>query len=135
MLNTLAMTVVLALFLSPQQAAPGPEQFSGPVTTDSIYVVGEVVHPGTFQMRQGRSLSVSQAIALANGFTKAARPEKVEIIRYTSNGQHESTVVDARAVLTGAVPDVALNPNDVVFVPARINIRRVTDHWPILIAK
>ena len=120
------MTIVIALFQSTGQV---------PAAQDSIYVTGEVVHPGMFRVQQGQRLSISQAIALAGGFTKTARQERVEIIRNTANGQRENTVVDVRAVLSGAVPDVALNPNDVVYVPGRIEIRRVTDHWPILIAK
>jgi hypothetical protein len=33
------------------------------------------------------------------------------------------------------VPDITLNVNDVVFVPARIEIRKPTEQWPILIAR
>jgi protein involved in polysaccharide export with SLBB domain len=105
-----------------------------PITAGSIWMLGEVMHPGMFQMKQGQPLTIIQAIALAGGFTASARKENIQVIRSGVNGNRETAVVDGRAVLNGAAPDVALNPNDVVFVPGRIVGKSLLEHWPILIA-
>jgi protein involved in polysaccharide export with SLBB domain len=128
--------VVLMMASAPMFAAHPQGVDPAPVTSGSIWLAGEVLHPGMFQMSRERSLTISQAIALAGGFTKAARKENIQIIRKDANGNLETAVVDGRAILTGAAPDVTLNPNDVIFVPARIGTKySPLGQWPILIAQ
>jgi protein involved in polysaccharide export with SLBB domain len=85
----------------------------------AIFVTGEVTRPGTFPMRNGRSLTVTQAIALANGFTPVADKKATQIIRMKPNGlDRETVVVDLGQILRGDAPDMTLQPNDIVLVPA-----------------
>ena len=39
----------------------------------SVFVVGEVTRPNEFVLRNGKNITVAQAVALANGFTKEAK--------------------------------------------------------------
>lgn len=82
----------------------------------SIFVVGEVIRPGEFQLR-GVGLSVLQAIALAGGF----RPEAGNVIQVIRSvgPTRETITIDKHQLLTGSTADIRVDSNDVVFVPNR----------------
>ena len=82
---------------------------------NTVSVLGQVRRPGIYQVTADRSLSLTQAIALAQGFTMDADKKKVEITR---NGEPEKITVDLQAILLGKVPDVPLKAGDVIRVPA-----------------
>jgi protein involved in polysaccharide export with SLBB domain len=104
--------LVLALLLIRLAIPAMAQQQDQPANT--ISVVGEVTLPGVYSLRPNRTLTISQAIALAKGFTKSAYKKKVEITR---NGAPDKITVDLAAVLAGKVPDVPLQAGDVVRVP------------------
>jgi polysaccharide export outer membrane protein len=80
-----------------------------------FYVLGEVAHPGAYPVR-GR-ITVVQALALAGGPTEFANDRKVVVIRNGNDGKQTRYKVDARDVLAGNAPALALVPGDTVFVP------------------
>lgn len=84
----------------------------------SVYVVGAVNKPGEYALSNEKPVTVSQAIALANGFAEDANKAAVEIVRTHADGAHESINADLRLILRGLTADVRLSPNDIVFVPA-----------------
>jgi polysaccharide export outer membrane protein len=84
----------------------------------SIFVVGEVSRPNEFVLRNGKNVSLSQAIALANGFTKDANKSQCIVIRYHRDGSKEEIKADAGKILRAQAMDVTLLPNDILFVPA-----------------
>ena len=84
----------------------------------SVFVVGEVVRPNEFVLRNGKNITVSQAVALANGFTKEAKKSDCIIVRYHRDGTKEEIPVDTGKVLRGDAVDVPMLPNDILFVPA-----------------
>jgi len=84
----------------------------------SVFVVGEVVRPNEFVLRNGKNITVAQAVALANGFTKEAKKGDCLIIRYHRDGTKEEIPVDTGKVLRGDAVDVPMLPNDILFVPA-----------------
>ena len=84
----------------------------------SIFVAGEVMHPNEFVLRNGKNVTLSQAIALANGFTKDAKRAECTVIRYHRDGSKEEIRADAAKILRGQAADVAMLPNDILFVPA-----------------
>lgn len=84
----------------------------------SIFVVGEVVRPNEFVLRNGKPVTLSQAIALANGLTKDAKRQSCTVIRYHKDGSKEEIQADAGKILRGEAADITMLPNDILFVPA-----------------
>lgn len=82
-----------------------------------IYIMGDVGRPGGYAMPSNDShLTMLQAIARAGSPNKTAIPSKVRLIRNTQQGQKEMQVhVDAME--KGKIPDMPLEPNDIIFVP------------------
>jgi polysaccharide biosynthesis/export protein len=84
-----------------------------------VYVVGAVVKPGGFTMTDpSAGMSVVQAVAMAEGFTRIAATNRGLIIRQsTSDGARSEIPVDLSQMLTGKRTDVILAPNDILYVP------------------
>ena len=57
-----------------------------------VYVVGEVRRAGGFPLREKETLSVLQALSLAEGFGTAAATGKAKIIRARDGGREEIAV-------------------------------------------
>lgn len=81
-----------------------------------VYVVGNVQQPGGFVM-ENPELSVLQAVALAQGIKPDSSPNNSKVIRKSANGQQEIPV-KLKDVLASKAPDVKLQPDDILFVPA-----------------
>jgi polysaccharide biosynthesis/export protein len=81
-----------------------------------VYVVGDVGRPGGFMMQNNGKLTVLEAIALASGVNKTAALSHAKIIHRTPSGYVETDIHLAR-LLQGKSPDMALAPEDIVFVP------------------
>jgi polysaccharide biosynthesis/export protein len=88
------------------------------LTAASIFVVGEVVRPDEFVLRNGRSVTVTQAIGRAGGFTKEAKKAGCVIIRYGRDDSKEEIPVNIGRILQGLDADIPMMQNDILFVPA-----------------
>ena len=97
----------------------------------SIFVIGETNDPGEKVLRNGRNVTVTQAVALAGGFAADARKDDSVIIRVHRDGSREEiSLGDPNKMLSGEVPDVAMLPNDILWIPpnkAKPVLRRVLD--------
>ena len=83
-----------------------------------IYVVGQVRRPGGFVLHDRETLSVLEALSLAQGLARTAAPRKAKILRAGPNAsQRSETLVNLKEVLAGKGPDVSLKPYDILFVP------------------
>jgi polysaccharide export outer membrane protein len=80
-----------------------------------VYVVGDVKKPGGFIMENGH-LSVLQAVAMAEGPTPTAALDQAKLIRSTPSG-HQEVPIDLKKIMKSQATDVALLPEDTVFVP------------------
>ena len=78
---------------------------------------GEVVKPGKYELRG--DVTVSEAIAMAGGFTQQARHSQVVVFRRVSADLAESHVLDVKRMLDARDlrEDLHLRPGDFVFVP------------------
>jgi polysaccharide export outer membrane protein len=83
---------------------------------DIVYVVGEVGRPSGFLMDSG-NLTVLKAIALAGGTNRTAKLSGARIIRKGPNGMSE-TPVPLKKMLEAKAPDVAMEAEDILFVPS-----------------
>jgi polysaccharide biosynthesis/export protein len=83
-----------------------------------VYVVGEVNKPGGFVLQNNESISILQALALAQGTTHTSAITQTRIIRTdTTTGKREEIPVNLGKIFSGKQPDLLLEPKDVIFVP------------------
>jgi polysaccharide export outer membrane protein len=83
-----------------------------------VYVVGEVRKSGGFTLEQKNSMSVIQALALAEGTTQTAAKNRALILRQVPGAARRSEIeVNLDKVMAGKSGDVNLQPDDILFVP------------------
>ncbi|MBL8295587.1 MAG: polysaccharide biosynthesis/export family protein [Bryobacterales bacterium] len=83
-----------------------------------IYVVGEVNKPGGFTLRESETLSVLQAISLAQGLSRVARPKAAKILRQDETANARSEIpVNVGDILAGKSKDFSMRADDVLFIP------------------
>lgn len=83
-----------------------------------VYVVGDVKKAGGFPLGGRPSLSVLQALALAEGLDVRASAARARILRPGPGpGTEKQIPVDLKKILQGKAEDVVLHPNDILFVP------------------
>ena len=82
-----------------------------------VYLGGEISNSGSLRLVE--SMTLLQAIQEAGGFLTTSRRQQVLLIRTLPDGQRLARSVDLRPVLSGRDPsaDVALRPDDIIFVP------------------
>jgi len=85
--------------------------------TQVFYVVGEVNHPGAFELPRVEQLMLSQALAQAGGPMKTAKVGNGILVRYDESGSRQEMTVDFTDILRGKKPDLQVRANDVIFVP------------------
>jgi protein involved in polysaccharide export with SLBB domain len=86
-----------------------------------VFVNGEVNHQGSLDLHPAEHLTVSQAIVEAGGFSAFANQHKVKVVRKSAGAQRPIIVDVARIENDGRTDlDVRLEPDDIIFVPARI---------------
>jgi polysaccharide biosynthesis/export protein len=83
-----------------------------------VYVVGEVKKPGGFSLSAHDQLTVLRAIALGEGLTGVAARDDALIVRTNAAGQRTEVRVRLGRILKAKDPDVVLQSQDVLFVPA-----------------
>lgn len=86
---------------------------------DIIYVVGDVKKAGGFALSSHPTLSILQALSLAEGLDHDAAANHARILRPApgGDGKPKEIPVDISRILSGQNPDVPLFANDVLFIP------------------
>lgn len=79
-----------------------------------VFVLGEVVRPGTFTYQE--PMSVVQAITLAGGLKTLAAGNRVVLTRVVE-GVEQQYVVPFDDISSGRAPNVPLQPGDILYVP------------------
>ncbi len=83
-----------------------------------VYVLGEVHKPGGFLLRDGESISVLQALSLAEGPQHTAGTKHARLLRpVPGQGVRTEKEIDLAKILSGQAPDIPLAADDVLFVP------------------
>ena len=107
----------------------GPGQYENDLTIEpgdyilvnsarEIYVLGEVEKPGPLVVGPNKTITASQAIALAGGYTKLAKKSGVTLIRGS-----EVTILNLKNIYNSGDKlgqDVTLQNGDILFVPESI---------------
>lgn len=98
---------------------------------DKPYFVasGQVGKPGKYDLRS--DLTVSQAVAVAGGFTEASKHSEVVLFRPVENGMTEARVINVKKMLKShdLAEDVHLQPGDMIFVPQN-RISKISRYLP-----
>ena len=81
-----------------------------------VYVTGAVKKSGGFILGEHQSMSVLQAISMAEGLGSAPDTKHAKIVRTTADNREEIPV-DLKKILQGKAKDVAMQGNDILFVP------------------
>jgi len=85
---------------------------------EMVYVIGEVRRSGGFVLGEHQSISVLQALSLAEGLNGTADTRHARILRLKRDAdQREEMPVDIKDVLNGKKPDVPLQGDDILFIP------------------
>jgi len=84
----------------------------------AIFVMGEVIRPDQFVLRNGRNVTVTQAIALGGGLSPDAKASETLIYRPRLDGTREEIPIDAEKLLDGDIADITMRPYDILFVPS-----------------
>ncbi len=83
-----------------------------------VYVIGDVNKAGGFVLAERQSMSVLQALAMAEGLKGTASPRSARIIRpIEGSSDKDEIAIDVKRILSGRQEDVALYPEDVLFIP------------------
>jgi polysaccharide export outer membrane protein len=87
-------------------------------SAELVYVVGEVKKPGGFALKNNQSISLLQALALAEGLTHTAATSQARIVRTDRNtGKRVEIPINLGKLLTNKGLDPGLQPKDILFVP------------------
>jgi polysaccharide export outer membrane protein len=82
-----------------------------------VFVGGEVQKPGGFPLK-GKRLTVTQAIALAEGLKPEADGAEIRIFRFSGRGQEkEAIAVNYYDIVAAKAVDLYLKENDILIVP------------------
>lgn len=85
---------------------------------EMVFVMGEVHKPGPVVLNDRESISVLQAISMAEGYGPAPAPQDAKIVRIVPGSKERQEIpVDLRKVMAGKAEDFGLRPNDILVVP------------------
>lgn len=85
---------------------------------DMVYVIGEVRRSGGFVLGEHKTISVLQALSLAEGMSNVADSKHAKILRLNrEQDKREELPVDIKELFKGKKGDVTLQADDILFVP------------------
>lgn len=96
---------------------PNVNVFVKEFNSKKVFVLGEVVKPGTFRFEE--SMNIIQAITVAGGFTDRASKNGTVVTR-VEGGLEKRIGVPVEDISEGRSPNFFLKPGDIVFVPESV---------------
>jgi polysaccharide biosynthesis/export protein len=90
---------------------------------------GQVGKPGKYDLRS--DLTLTEAVAVAGGFTEASKHSQVVLFRPKENGVTEARLIDVKKMLKARdlAEDIHLHPGDMIFVPQN-RISKIARYLP-----
>lgn len=82
-----------------------------------VYVTGAVRRSGGFVLNEKETMSVIQALSLAEGLDQTAGAQNAKILRGSGTPNRAEIPVDVKKILSGKGEDVSLQANDILFIP------------------
>jgi polysaccharide export outer membrane protein len=87
---------------------------------EMVYVVGAVNKSGGFILSERESISVLQAVSMAEGLQRTSAAGRGKIIRRGQNNQRIEIAADVKKILAGRASDLPLYANDILFIPSSL---------------
>jgi len=88
---------------------------------EMIYVIGQVQKSGGIVLNDREEISVLQALSISGGLDQSAQPQNARILRrHPGDPSRTEIAVDLRKILNGKSSDVAMQPEDILFVPSSV---------------
>ncbi len=83
-----------------------------------VYILGEVSHPGGYEVKSSRTIPILDAVALAGGANRNASSSRARVLR-PSRGKSDRMefVVDLNHMLAGKQKEFELQPADILYIP------------------
>jgi polysaccharide biosynthesis/export protein len=83
-----------------------------------IYVIGEVHKPGVHLLSNHESISVLEAVSMAEGVLPTAAAQHAKLLRRDPNSnQRVEIALDLKRILAGKAENIMLRPDDILLVP------------------
>jgi polysaccharide export outer membrane protein len=84
-----------------------------------VYALGDFARPGGYVISNNKGqLTALQMLALAGGTPPTAVPSNARLIRRTGNGDgFTETKIQLSDMQKGKIPDILLQPDDIIYVP------------------
>jgi polysaccharide export outer membrane protein len=84
-----------------------------------VHVMGEVVRPGSVELVNAETVSITKVVAAAGGFNRLASPKKAVIRKIGSDGKPgEMATINLKQILDGKSADLELTEGDVLIIPS-----------------
>ncbi len=99
-----------------------------------VYVLGAVNHPGGYVMQEDGKLNVAEALALSGGTQLTANTKGLRVIRRKPDGTVLNFSLSYNGIADGKQIPMALEPEDIVYVPMSKVRATFTDTTAILSA-
>jgi polysaccharide export outer membrane protein len=85
---------------------------------EMIYILGEVLRPGGYEVKHSRTISILDAVALAGGTSPIAGSSHARVLRSApGRSDRMEFVVDLNHMLAGKAQEFQLQPADILFIP------------------
>ncbi len=99
-----------------------PEDVITVPRAEIVYVIGEVLRPGGFILRERENVSLLQALSMAGGLSRLASSKHSRILRAAAGNQERVQIpIDLSKVLSGKDKDAPLLPDDILFIPNSVS--------------
>jgi polysaccharide export outer membrane protein len=82
-----------------------------------VYVLGDVGRPGGYLMQHNGTITVLQAVAQASGTGRVSGEDRAVLLRRKGSG-YTTTPIALRKMYKGKIPDMVMQPEDVLYVPS-----------------
>ena len=88
---------------------------------EMVYVIGQVQKTGGYILNDREEMTVLQALSLAGGLDKSAKPQDAKILRQMPGVSSRTEIaVNLKKILDGKNEDVRMRPEDILFVPNNV---------------
>jgi hypothetical protein len=95
---------------------PGDRVFLDTPEVGVVYIDGEIIRPGVYQLPIAGKLTLSRLVAAAGGLNPIAIPERVDLTRKISADREATLRVNLAAIRNRSEPDVFMRQDDHIHI-------------------
>nr|QMS48224.1 hypothetical protein WG33_0428 [uncultured bacterium] len=81
-----------------------------------VYIDGEIIRPGVYNLPATGPLTLSRLVAAAGGLGPIAIPERVDLTRMIGDAREATVRFNLAAIRKRTEPDIFLRPNDHIII-------------------